>query len=248
MTPKSSLILVVDDDVDTCNNLSDILRDYGYRVDTAHEGQAALKLARNNAYDVALLDFKMPGMDGLTLYREIKRIQASTVAIMITAYTSHGTEAAARDAGTWKTLAKPVDFAQPLPLVDEAVHQPLVMIVDDDDELCANLWELLHERDYRVSLAHTPAQAEAQLKTKAYCVVLVDMKLADSDGTEVFHMVQRTTPAARTVLVTGHRAELQHCVDQALAEGADAVRYKPFDLDELFSVLNRLAGIRESAL
>ncbi len=79
---------MVDDDVDTCRNLSDILTDLGYRVDTAHDGPTALELVRRNAYDVALLDYKMPGMDGLTLYREIKRLRAGTVAIVVTAYAS----------------------------------------------------------------------------------------------------------------------------------------------------------------
>jgi len=78
-------LLIVDDDVDTCRNLSDILTDLGYRVDTAHEGLTALELVRRSAYDVALLDYKMPGMDGLTLYREIKRLRAGTVAIVVTA-------------------------------------------------------------------------------------------------------------------------------------------------------------------
>lgn len=247
MTAKEPYILVVDDDVDTCRNLSDILTDFGFRVDTAHNGPSALALVRKNAYDVALLDFKMPGMDGLTLYREIKRLQASTVAIIITAYASHGTEAAARDAGTWKILAKPVDLAQLLPLVDEAVRQPLVMVVDDDHDLCSSLWDLFRERGYRVGLAHTPAEAEAQLKVKDHCVVLLDMKLPGGDGGDVFHAVRATNPEARTILITGHGVELQQVIAQVLAEGADAVCYKPFNLDQLLATLQRLAGSQEPA-
>src|SRR5439155_22531835 len=86
MTSTQPTILVVDDEVDTCKNLSDILTDLGHRVDMAHDGPAALELVRRNAYDVALLDLKMPGMDGLTLYREIKMVSADTVAIVVTAY------------------------------------------------------------------------------------------------------------------------------------------------------------------
>src|SRR5262249_19103752 len=78
-TMTKTSILVVDDDVDTCRNLSDILTDLGYRVDVAHDGPSALELVRRHAYDIALLDYKMPGMDGLTLYREIKGLRAGTV-------------------------------------------------------------------------------------------------------------------------------------------------------------------------
>jgi len=234
-------ILVVDDDVDTCRNLSDILTDFGFRVDTAHDGPSALSLVKVNAYDVALLDFKMPGMDGLTLYREIKRIQASTVAIIITAYAGQGTEAAAHRAGMWKFLAKPVDVSRLIPLVDEAVRQPLVMIVDDDHDLCASLWDVLRERHYRVGIAHSVGDAERQLRSKEHCVVLVDMQLPSGNGTDVFHAVREANPEAHTILITGHRTELQQTIEQVLAEGADAVCYKPFDFDQLLGTLQRLS-------
>lgn len=88
-TPAS--ILVVDDEADTCRNLSDILTDLGYQVDTALNGYEALELARKKVHDVALLDLKMPGMDGLTLYRELRKLRASTVAIVVSAYANKAT-------------------------------------------------------------------------------------------------------------------------------------------------------------
>src|SRR5712691_9578861 len=99
MLSNDASILVVDDEVDTCRNLSDILTDLGYHVDMAHDGPSALELVRRNAYDVALLDYKMPGMDGVTLYREIKKLRAGTVAIVITAYADSGTTGEALQAG-----------------------------------------------------------------------------------------------------------------------------------------------------
>src|ERR1700752_4549075 len=141
MKSEGPAILVVDDEVDTCRNLSDILTDMGYRVDTAYDGPSALELVKKNHYDVALLDLKMPGMDGLTLYREIKKIRAGTVAIVVTAYASSSTATEALEAGAWQVVAKPIDFPKLLALVDEALDQPLVMVVDDDPDLCANLWD-----------------------------------------------------------------------------------------------------------
>src|SRR5437764_1218818 len=139
MQPKSPAILLVDDDVDTCCNLADILSDLGYQVDTAHDGPTALELVKQHPYEVALLDYKMPGMDGLTLYREIKRLRAGMVAIVVTAYAGGGTAEEALQAGAWQVLAKPVDFPKLLGLVNEALGQPLVLVVDDDPDLCANL-------------------------------------------------------------------------------------------------------------
>jgi two-component system, NtrC family, response regulator HydG len=242
MTQPAASILVVDDDVDTCRNLSDILTDMGYQVDTAHDGPAALELARRRAYDLALLDFKMPGMDGLTLYRELRKVQAETVAIVVTAFAGKATAAEALAAGAWRVLPKPVDFPKLLGLVDQALGQPLVMVIDDDPELCASLWDLLRERGYRVGIAHDEPQAARRLGDRTFAVVLIDMKLPQGDGARVFRLVRETNPQARTVVITGARPEVDQLLRQVLAEGADAVCYKPFDVPQLLRTLAQLTG------
>jgi len=241
MKPEGASILVVDDEADTCNNLSDILTDLGYRVDIAHDGPAALDLVRRNAYDVALLDLKMPGMDGLTLYREIKRLRAGTVAIVVSAYAGGATAEEALTAGAWQVLAKPVDFPRLLGLVEEALGQPLVLVVDDDPDLCATLWDLLREKHFRVALAHDEPTAAAQLCDTTFSVVLIDMKLPAGDGGSVFRLVRQANPQARTVVITGHRAEMDEVVRRVLSEGADAVCYKPFDVPALLTTLEKLS-------
>lgn len=245
MNPATPKILVVDDDVDTCNNLSDILSDLGYRVDTAHDGPSALQLVRKKAYDIALLDLKMPGMDGLQLYREIKKLQAGTVAMVVTAYASSATAEEALTAGAWQVLSKPVDLPKLLGLVDVALGQPLVMVVDDDPDLCSNLWDLLRERGYRVCLAHDETQAMDRLKDRVYKVVLIDMKLPKGDGTSVFQLVHQHNPEARTILITGYRSEMDQLIQQVVADGADAVCYKPFDIPTLINTVSKLAVERK---
>jgi CheY-like chemotaxis protein len=247
MTQPISSILVVDDDADTCRNLSDILTDLGYHVAVAHDGPAALELVRHNHYDVALLDYKMPGMDGLTLYREIKKLRAGTVAIVVTAYAGGDTADEALAAGAWQVLPKPVDFPRLLGLVDQAVGQPLVLVVDDDPDLCANLWDLFRERGYRVSVAHDERAAAERLKDTAYKAVLIDLRLPAGDGASVFRLVRQANPQARTIMITGHRSETEQVVRQILDEGADAVCYKPFDVSRLLDTLDRLTkeGMRD---
>jgi CheY-like chemotaxis protein len=235
-------ILVVDDDVDTCRNLSDILSDLGYHVDVAHDGLTALELVHRNAYDIALLDLKMPGMDGLTLYREIRKTRADLVGIIITAYAGEKTAAEALAAGAWQLLAKPVDFQRLLQFVDQALVQPLVLVVDDDHDLCANLWDLLRERGYRVGVAHDSDEAARCLAGQGFRVVLIDMKLPTGDGSKVYRLVRQTNPEARTVVITGHRSETDELVRQVLAEGADAVCYKPFDIPGLLTTLDKLTA------
>jgi DNA-binding response OmpR family regulator len=240
MTDQPFQILIVDDEVDACENLSDILTDMGYAVDIAHDGPSALKLVKDKTYDVALLDLKMPGMDGLELYKRLKAVSAGTVAIVVTAFAASKTAQAALDAGVAEVIAKPVDLQKLLRRVEESLDQPLVMVVDDDPDLCESLWEVLREQKYRVAVAHDIADADAKLKQHDYQVVLIDMRLPGGSGAEVFRLVRQTHGDARTILITGYRTETENQVADVLSEGADAVAYKPFDVAQLLATLSRL--------
>ena len=66
------------------------------------------------------------------------------------------------------------------------------------------------------------------------------MKLPKGDGTTVFRLVREANPDARTILITGHRSELDLLVQKVVSEGADAVCYKPFDMPRLLDILQHL--------
>jgi CheY-like chemotaxis protein len=102
-------------------------------------------------------------MDGLELYRRIREISAGTVAIVVTAYASSDTANSVRAAGAWQIVPKPVNIGKLLGLVSEALETPLILVVDDDRDLCENLWDLLRERGYRVHVAHDVPGAELGL-------------------------------------------------------------------------------------
>jgi CheY-like chemotaxis protein len=115
-------ILLVDDDQDTCASLSDIFLDLGYTVDMANDGPGALQLSGGHHYRLALLDYNMPGMDGLELCRRLKLSQPSVVVALITAFSSIATMGAATEAGVRCSLLKPVNFSVLMPLVEEVVN------------------------------------------------------------------------------------------------------------------------------
>jgi CheY-like chemotaxis protein len=114
-------ILVVDDDADTCRNMADLFGDLGYAIDTAEGGDTALEKARQQPYDLGLLDLRMPGMDGLTLCRHLKRLQPPMVTMLVTAYGGSDLDEEARAAGARHVFPKPVDFPRLLALVEKAL-------------------------------------------------------------------------------------------------------------------------------
>lgn len=240
MADRPPQVLVVDDEPDTCANLADILQELGYRVDVAFNGREALALARQRVYDLALLDLRMPGMDGLELFRRLRQFSAGTVAILVTAHATPETAGRALEAGAWEVLPKPVDMGRLLALVQQLLDLPLVLVVDDDRDLCAALWDVLRERGYRVHLAHDVGQAGGVLAQAEVDVVLLDLKLPGGDGVELLRQMRGRLPRVRTILITAFRDELNMKIQAALAEGASMVCYKPLEMDLLLRQVQSL--------
>lgn len=111
---KEGLVLVVDDNMDNIALLSLDLRQEGYRVVTASNGEEAIKVASLMRPDVILMDIGMPLLDGLgatTRIREDEELRGIPI-IAVTAFTTAGFRRAAYDVGFDGYLAKPIDFDQ----------------------------------------------------------------------------------------------------------------------------------------
>jgi DNA-binding NtrC family response regulator len=101
-------ILVVDDEEVMCESMAAWLREDGYRVDTAPNGQKALELARSADYAICFVDLKMPGgMDGIETMMEIHRIRPEASIIIITAYATVDTAIQAMKEGAQEYIVKP---------------------------------------------------------------------------------------------------------------------------------------------
>jgi CheY-like chemotaxis protein len=117
-----STILVVDDDEDTRSNMADLFGESGYRVDTAGRGDIALEKARQQRYDIGLLDLRMPDMDGLNLCRRLKQMLPNIVPLIITGHPYDQLVEEALAAGARHVLLKPIDIARLFVLVEGAVR------------------------------------------------------------------------------------------------------------------------------
>lgn len=110
----SARILVVDDNPINLKLASDLLEMEGYVVDRAFDAEQALQAIQAQRPDLILMDIALPGMDGLTLTRQLKADDATRhiVIVALTAYAMKGDDQKAREAGCDGYIAKPIDTRQ----------------------------------------------------------------------------------------------------------------------------------------
>lgn len=101
-------ILIVDDEVDVCRFAKSFFETRGFRTFTAPTGQAALEIFSREMPDIVLIDVKMEGMDGITLLKEIKKINKDAETIMVSAIEDLNVIEEAKRHGAKEYITKPL--------------------------------------------------------------------------------------------------------------------------------------------
>jgi DNA-binding NtrC family response regulator len=120
---KDSRILLVDDDKELAESLAEHLSNTGCLVKVAYDGREGLKMFRAGAFHVVLTDLKMPGMDGMQLLHEIKRLEDKAVVVMITGYGSIESAVEAIRKGAYDYITKPLKLAEIEVVINRALEK-----------------------------------------------------------------------------------------------------------------------------
>jgi excisionase family DNA binding protein len=116
-------VLVVDDEASIRDLLSKTLALADYDVETSPDGRVALTRLRAQAYDLLISDLRMPGMDGLTLLREARRLFPALPVVIITAYSTEASAIDAINLGVQGYLTKPFRIAKILATAAKALGE-----------------------------------------------------------------------------------------------------------------------------
>jgi DNA-binding response OmpR family regulator len=119
MSAHKKTILVVDDDKSILRTFTRILQKNGYTIDSAETGKEAIEKAEKMHYDLALVDVRLPDIDGTDLLAKMKGTLQDTIKIMITGFPSLESGIKALDEGADAYLVKPVKPEELLMLIEE---------------------------------------------------------------------------------------------------------------------------------
>src|SRR3989338_990665 len=116
-------VLVVDDNRDLGELTSEILEERGFKVNIAYNGESALARIKQEPYDLMILDYKLPGMSGLTVLERTLRIRPNLKTIMISAFGDDSTRTRAKELGAYAFLDKPFNIDRLKKIVKKALTE-----------------------------------------------------------------------------------------------------------------------------
>ena len=280
---RGQRVLVVDDNHTAAAVLSDMLVAMGLEVDQAYSGLQALQMLRESMaqqrlYGLLLLDWHMPGMDGVELARHIRSLGMPRVPqmLMVTAYGREDVMRAARSEGIETVLIKPVNAsvlldtlmqpldggggstsrtpaAAPAPdVLPVAIRGARVLLVEDNELNQIVAVELLRDAGFVVDVADNGQMALDQLRQTSYDVVLMDMQMPVMDGETATRQL-RQDPRLQDLPVIAMTANAMDADRQrCFAAGMNDHVAKPIEPAALWSALSRWIkprpGLGEAAM
>ncbi|MBU0558525.1 MAG: response regulator [Bacteroidetes bacterium] len=116
-------ILIVDDDKDMCKIISTVLMQEGYKIFKAFDGEQAIKAINAKNYNLVILDFRLPNMDGIEVLQKIRNMGLSISVIMISAYGNDLVKSKAKKFGVSQFLDKPFDLSKLIKVVKNTISK-----------------------------------------------------------------------------------------------------------------------------
>ena len=269
-TPKQDVsledirVLVVDDDLVTCEHTTLILNRIGVDAEYVTSGKAAVTrvksaLQRHTCYNIALVDWKMPDMDGVETARSIRRIVGpDTLVIIMSAYDWTEIEARAREAGVDFFISKPIfqsvvqdvllkatrrrQSADTLPVQKEDFAGRRILLVEDNEINMEIARTLLEFRNASVDGACNGQQAVEMFRSSPqnhYDAVLMDVRMPVMDGiaaTQAIRGLDRADAATVPILAMTANAFAED-IERSRKAGMNEHLAKPIEPETLYARL-----------
>jgi CheY-like chemotaxis protein len=239
----SKLVLIVDDNRALAEGLAEILEADGYQIRIFDDPLVALHEGLTMPFDVALIDVRMPGMDGVALQERLMAAHPRARFVLMTAYADDQRISQGLAAGASAVLSKPVPIAKLFQALGDQASREL-LLVEDDAAFREALSEVLAQDGYNCHGAASASEARKLIASssaggQALAFALIDVRLPDGDGTLLARELSDSTDLD-CILMTGW--DLDEPARQS--QGRLRVLVKPFSPDTLLRILSELRGAR----
>ncbi len=258
-------MLVVDDDRQLCESTTASLKSIGIRADWTLDGESAIQIVKqhhdvHNDYHIILLDWKLPGMDGIKTARELRKELGNDVPILIiSAYDCSEIEDEARKAGVSGFLSKPL-FKSTLyyglkpytnsvtePKVEKKINIDFsgkrILLAEDIDLNWEIASEMLQELGLKLDWAENGQSCVDMFQQSPvgfYDAIMMDIRMPVKDGYEATDMIRSMDrPDASLPIIAMTADAFYEDIQKCLDHGMNAHVAKPIDIKEISRVLNK---------
>ena len=265
--PKKMCVLIIDDDPIACEHAQLVLSKAGIASESAESGTQAIEMvnlrnARMNPYNLILVDWKMPEMDGVETTRRIREIVGDESAIIIlTAYQWEDVLEEATAAGVDSFLAKPLFAATVIDEFKAAMNKKGInisketrkanlagrqILLAEDVQVNAEIMMMVLEgREMEADLAENGKIAVEKFESHEpgyYDAILMDMRMPEMDGLEATKTIRAMDrPDAKTIPIIALTANaFDEDVQRSMQAGLNAHLSKPVQPDVLYETLENL--------
>ena len=240
MTDNQPKIMVVDDDQGMRITLEGIIEEEGYDVVGAEDGYQAIELARETPFALIFMDIKMPGINGVDTYRELKKIRPESVVVMMTGFSVEELVKEALNEGAYAVVYKPFDMHQIIDIMQAMLKTTFVLVVDDRAAERETLRAVLEDSGYAVSEAPDGKEAIARVAERHYGVILMDIRMPGMDGFATLEEIRKIDPLVKVIFISGYM--LEDKVLEALIGGAYTVVTKPMDPEDMLALMKSVVA------
>jgi DNA-binding NtrC family response regulator len=185
-------ILVADDEPASRDSLYDVLSDTGYQVTAVSSGEEALEALKSSDFDLVITDLKMPGIDGIAVLRQVRKLCPQTLVILITAHASVDTAVAALREGAHDYMLKPLVY----------------------DDVIGKVTRLLEQKELAWQLQHLRREVESRYVTG-------DLVGESKAMQRIARMIRQVGQTSSTVLITGESGVGKEVVARAIHRESD---------------------------
>ena len=259
-------VLVVDDDKIAADHAGSVLDELGIRADVCNSGEEALRMmevqhSKHRPYNLVLMDWNMPGMNGLETSAEIRRLyENESTVVILTAYNRDDIQQEAERVGVDSFLSKPLFAANVIEEFERIARRQRLasakenraelsgrrILLAEDMEINAEiLMDILGLESIRADHAENGREAVEMFRNSApgaYDAVLMDVRMPEMDGLEAAAAIRALDrPDAKTVPIIALTANaFDEDVQRSLQAGMNAHLTKPIEPDNLYRALGEL--------
>ena len=233
-------ILLVDDDPDFIEGMALILEIAGHDVEIASSGEVAVQKFAEQNFDITFMDVRMPGMNGVESFFEIRKIKPDARVMMMTAYTLEQLLEQAMNNGALGVLYKPISQAVLLEAVEDLKAAGIILLVDDDPDFVEGIQQNLVNAGYAVVIARDGQEAVDRVVGGAFDVLVLDLRLPVMSGLEVYLELKKRGRTLPTIIVTGYVVEEADSINALADMSVTGCLTKPISSEQLLQAIEIL--------